>query len=71
MTSSRMCICGSAHVFVFVFTSSGFEHAHLGTNSPHIDVTHVAQAKIDTRYIAANCRPLVVFYLNKGPICHI
>ena len=44
-----------AHGFVFIFTSSGFEHAHLGTNSPHIDVAYVAHAKIDERYIAANC----------------
>ena len=34
-----------AHVFVFIFTSSGFEPAHSGTNSPHIDVAYVAQAK--------------------------
>ena len=53
MTSSLMCICGPAHVnvcvFVFIFTLSGLhglEHAHLGTNSPHIDV---AQAKIDAK----------------------
>ena len=43
-----------ARVFVFIFTSSGFEHAHLGTNSPHIDVAYVAHAKIGARYIAAN-----------------
>ena len=36
---------------MFIFTSSGFEHAHLGTNSSHIDVTYVAHAKIDARNI--------------------
>ena len=39
------------------------------TNSPHIDVAHVALAKIDPNYIAVNC--IVVFYLNSGPICRI
>ena len=42
-----------ARVFVFIFTSRGFEHAHSGTNSPHIDVAHVTHAKIDD--ISANC----------------
>ena len=29
---------------------------HLGrTNSPHIDVAHVALAKVDANYIAVNC----------------
>ena len=45
----------SAHVFVFVFTSSGLEHAHLEVNYAHIDVAYVSHAKIDARYIAANC----------------
>ena len=44
-----------ARVFVFIFTSSGFEHAHLGLNSPHIDVSHATHTKIDARYIAGNC----------------
>ena len=44
-----------ARVFVFIFSSSGFEHAHLWTNSLHIDVAHVTHAKIDARYIAGNC----------------
>ena len=38
------------------------------TNSPHIDVAHVALAKVDANYIAVNC---ICIYLNSGPICHI
>ena len=26
------------------------------TNSPHIDVAHVALAKVDANYIAVNCK---------------
>ena len=44
-----------ARVFVFIFTSKGFQQAQLGTNSPNINVAYVAHAKIDAKYIAANC----------------
>ena len=67
MTSSHMCIRGSAHVFLckkLIFTSSGFEHAHFETNSPHIDVAHVTHAEIDARYIAGNCSCIILLKLS-------
>ena len=56
MTSSRMCMRGPTHVFLCLYLLQVvLEHAHLGTNSPHIDVAYVAPANIDEKYIAAKC----------------
>ena len=59
----------NVHIFVFIFTNSGLEHAHLGTNSPHIDVAYVAHAKIDTQYIAANCSCILLKF--RSDMSHI
>ena len=58
-----------ASVFVFIFTYSGLEYAHLGTNSPNIDVAYVAHAKIDAIYVAAKCSSILLNF--RSDMSHI
>ena len=58
-----------ARVFVFIFTSSCYEHANLGTNSPHIDVAYVAHTKIDAIYVPENCSCILLKF--RSDMSHI
>ena len=41
----------------------------MGTNSPHIDVAHVAPAMIDAKYIAVNCSCILLKF--RSDMSHI
>ena len=62
-------LCEIGNIVIFIFTLSGLGHAHLGTNSPHIDVAHIALAKIDAKYIAVNCSCILLKF--KSDMSHI
>ena len=59
MTASHMCtavfLMFCARFSCLSTNSSQAGHAQSRTNTPHIDVAHVAPAKIDAKYITVNC----------------